>query len=218
LGNRAEITAEPGLADRHALVQRIADDLAHELKNPLNAMVINLEVLRTRVRAGNVPGALERIDVLQQETRRLQFLLEQVLHLIRPEQGSGRGFPLESLLADVGALAGLIARLGRRGFELRTPAADQPVAGAGGALRFALLSLIEAALAGAAEGDLVTLEALAGEAETTLLVTAPAGAAERLRAVLPAASRLLAEGGWLAAAVFAETGCEVRVALTSTGS
>src|SRR5690606_30390207 len=34
-----------------ALVERLADDLAHEIKNPLHAMVINLEVLRRRIAA-----------------------------------------------------------------------------------------------------------------------------------------------------------------------
>ena len=33
-------------ASRYALLSRLADDLAHEIKNPLHSMVINLEVLR----------------------------------------------------------------------------------------------------------------------------------------------------------------------------
>ena len=32
-----------------ALVERLSDDLAHEIKNPLHSMVINLEVLRRRL-------------------------------------------------------------------------------------------------------------------------------------------------------------------------
>jgi signal transduction histidine kinase len=53
--SRIDLAAEQGLAERFALVRRIADDLAHELKNPLNAMVINLEVLRSQC-APATPG------------------------------------------------------------------------------------------------------------------------------------------------------------------
>lgn len=74
-----------------ALVERLADDLAHEIKNPLHSMVINLEVLRRRIArlqeeqqgdllryAGVLGGELDRV------TRRVELLLR----LVRPERGA----------------------------------------------------------------------------------------------------------------------------------
>jgi branched-chain amino acid aminotransferase len=56
----SRISEEQFRANRFALVSRLADDLAHEIKNPLNAIVINLEVLRTRVARADADGALTR--------------------------------------------------------------------------------------------------------------------------------------------------------------
>ena len=77
-------------ANKLALVERLADDLAHEIKNPLHSMVINLEVLRRRISrlsdtdqgdllryAGVLGGELDRV------TRRIELLLR----LVRPERG-----------------------------------------------------------------------------------------------------------------------------------
>ena len=39
-------------ANRYDILSRLADDLAHEIKNPLNAIVVNLEVLRRKIETG----------------------------------------------------------------------------------------------------------------------------------------------------------------------
>ena len=54
------LTDEQIRANRYELVSGLADDLAHEIRNPLHAIVINLEVLRLRVTRGDAPAALER--------------------------------------------------------------------------------------------------------------------------------------------------------------
>ena len=213
----AERAVERGLADRFALVRRIADDLAHELKNPLNAMVINLELLRTRVSSGRTDEALERLDVVVQETRRLHVLLEQVLRLLRPETpGAAGDFPLAALLAEVEIVATVLAGLARRGFELRPVPADLRVRGRPEPFRFGLLSLIDAALR-PLPGELgpVVLETMPGVRGTDLLLSAPAATAPALRAALPAAARLLGEADVALAAALEEGGCSVRVALAA---
>jgi len=213
--SRIDLAAEQGLAERFALVRRIADDLAHELKNPLNAMVINLEVLRSRVRAGDAGAALERIDVLEQEIRRLHDLLDQVLRLLRPEPAGGpAAFPVTVLAAEVGTIAAVLGKLARRGFELRLPGAEVLVLGRREPLRFALLALCEAAITGLpAEDDVAVLEVVAGSAEVQLTLASPAAAAPRLQGALPVAASLLAEDGIALGAALDETGYRVRIVL-----
>src|SRR5690606_31396497 len=80
---------EQSRAIRYDLVSRLADDLAHEIRNPLNAIVINLEVLRGRVQRGDTAAALERIAVVEQETRRLHLIVDRLLQLLRPERDDG---------------------------------------------------------------------------------------------------------------------------------
>jgi signal transduction histidine kinase len=51
-------------ANRFSIVSRLADDLAHEIKNPLNAIIINLEVLKVRIARGDADGAADRTGVI----------------------------------------------------------------------------------------------------------------------------------------------------------
>jgi len=79
-------------ADRMALLVRLADGLAHEIKNPLSTMAINLALLQEDwERAGASRGAgepvrtpreersLKRIKTLQREVHRLEQILEDFL-------------------------------------------------------------------------------------------------------------------------------------------
>ncbi|HEU4691592.1 MAG TPA: ATP-binding protein [Vicinamibacterales bacterium] len=104
------------LAYSRKLVQlgRLTAGIAHEVKNPLNAMMIHLELLRTKVRglattllqpeavgaAGGtlglgpsratalpvpVQGALEHVEIIESEIRRLDEVVQGFLKFTRPE-------------------------------------------------------------------------------------------------------------------------------------
>ena len=85
-------------ANRYDVVSRLADDLAHEIKNPLNAIVVNLEVLRRRVVTGTPEAALERVDVIEHEVRRVHSLVEQVLLLLRPAKRETSPLAIDGIL------------------------------------------------------------------------------------------------------------------------
>lgn len=92
--NLTEADAESSLeaderANRYDVLSRLADDLAHEIKNPLNAIVVNLEVLRRRVQSGAPDKALERANVIEQEVRRVHSLVDELLQLLRPTKSTG---------------------------------------------------------------------------------------------------------------------------------
>lgn len=79
----------------HADLVRLADGLAHEIKNPLSTMSINLALLQEdweRSGGGRGPAAthspreersLKRIKTLQREVERLEHILEDFLHYAR---------------------------------------------------------------------------------------------------------------------------------------
>jgi signal transduction histidine kinase len=112
----SRITEEQLRANRFALVSRLADDLAHEIKNPLNAIVINLEVLKVRVAKGDADAAIERAGVIEHEVRRLHALVERLLQLIRPERDEAASLPLESALDELLPLLEAQTRLARNEF------------------------------------------------------------------------------------------------------
>ena len=86
---------------------RLTAGIAHEVKNPLNAMMIHLELLRTKIRHGAVrdvasvaagglslieaqpsraeAGALEHVEVIESEIRRLDEVVQGFLKFARPE-------------------------------------------------------------------------------------------------------------------------------------
>ena len=76
-------------ANKLALLERLSDDLAHEIKNPLHSMVINLEVLKRRVgRADAADDVLRYIGVLAGELERVNRRIELLLRLSRPGRGA----------------------------------------------------------------------------------------------------------------------------------
>lgn len=201
-------------AERFQLIRRISDDLAHELKNPLNAMVINLEVLRTRVRAGAVAAALERIEVLEQETRRLHGLLDHVLRFVRPGHAEETAFPLAEVVDDVSTIVHVLAKLRRGGFQVDPVSEGLFVHTHREPLRFALLALCEAAIAPADPGDNgVRLRAESDSGRVSLLLAAPGSAAPRLPGALDFAGRALAGEAVTIETDLGTNGCTVRLVL-----
>ncbi len=94
--------------------------MAHEVKNPLNAMMIHLELLRQKVapsavgaRAGAIrgavatdappadPDALKHVDVIANEIRRLDEVVQGFLKFTRPEDLKLQPVVLAVLLDEV---------------------------------------------------------------------------------------------------------------------
>lgn len=136
-----ETTADQ-LAIRYALVSRLADDLAHEIKNPLHAMVINLEVLRRRLAAGDPEIALERAAVIEQEIERTHHLVDLLLKLVRPDRNHEQhAYSLAGAVDEVLPLIALQAKLARVPFQCEDVDIDAPIGVSHPALKFALLAV-----------------------------------------------------------------------------
>lgn len=67
-------------------LQSLASRVAHEIKNPLNAVAVNLEVVRSRCERGNVesPAILPFATAAAGELERVARLIEALLALARP--------------------------------------------------------------------------------------------------------------------------------------
>jgi len=73
------------LADRLAALQTMTAGLAHEVRNPLNAAQLQLELLERRLRRdGNAARLGEPIELAQRELERLTLLLNDFLAFARP--------------------------------------------------------------------------------------------------------------------------------------
>lgn len=135
------MTMDPG-ADIPALqadlIARFADDVAHEVRNPFNALIINIEVLRRRVATGDAQAALGRLDVLEQEVRRVHSTVERLVALLRTARPSESTTDVAAALDDVVPLLAVRAAALRCEFQPPGPI-DLDVALPRERLRFALL-------------------------------------------------------------------------------
>lgn len=87
LRERQELLARLAAAEKRAEIGHLAAGLAHEIKNPLNALSLGLDVLRRRHRPADEAAAADqsaRIEALRGEIDRLAALINSFLAFGRP--------------------------------------------------------------------------------------------------------------------------------------
>lgn len=157
-------------ANRYDVLSRLADDLAHEIKNPLNAIVVNLEVLRKRVSTGTTDAALERTDVIEQEIRRVHALVDQLLQLLRPARGEVGPLAIDGIIDSLMPPLEIQAKAARvtLAFQLQPSLYAQIRSEP---FKFALLNLVTRAIDAEAEaGGGVAIEAKRAADEIYIIV------------------------------------------------
>ena len=90
-------------ARRLVALSRLSAGIAHEIKNPLNAMSIHLELLRTRL--GGSREATEHLAVITGQLRRLDDVVQTFLKFSRPEQLTLKPTSLLTLINDIQPIA-----------------------------------------------------------------------------------------------------------------
>ncbi|HET8578634.1 MAG TPA: ATP-binding protein [Methylomirabilota bacterium] len=86
-----------------AALGRLTSGVAHEVKNPLNAMMIHLEVLKERLDDPN-PEVQQSLEVIGSEIRRLDRVVQGFLRFMRPQELVIKPVDLNGLLQSLGAL------------------------------------------------------------------------------------------------------------------
>lgn len=74
------------LLEQYAEIARLAGGLAHEIKNPLSTILLNMELLAEDIESIDAPEvrrAQRKIEVMQRECRRLEMLLNEFLNFAK---------------------------------------------------------------------------------------------------------------------------------------
>lgn len=83
----AQLGQELEVARRLAAIGRLTAGVGHEVKNPINAMVVHLELLRGKLVAGGreaFGGAQRHVDILSGEMQRLDRVVQTLADFSRP--------------------------------------------------------------------------------------------------------------------------------------
>ena len=130
-----------------AALGRLTAGVAHEVKNPLNAMTIHLELMKGKLaklsRDGNsaTASALEHVNVIGTEIRRLDQVVQGFLKFTRPEDLHLGPVPVDKLLAEIAQVVQPDAAGNRVRVQVYCPPDVPDVQGDSGSLRQALLNL-----------------------------------------------------------------------------
>jgi signal transduction histidine kinase len=77
------------LVDQYTEIARLAGGLAHEIKNPLSTIRMNMELLAEDFRESDAPRdrrAMKKVELVQRECQRLQDLLDNFLRFTRADR------------------------------------------------------------------------------------------------------------------------------------
>jgi signal transduction histidine kinase len=118
-----EIESELELSRRMAAIGRLTAGVGHEVKNPINAIVVHLELLRSKIDSGS--SALRHLDVIQSEIRRLDRVVQTLVDFSRPVELQLRDQDLRLIVSSVLMLAS--AELETRSIALVSEMPDHPV-------------------------------------------------------------------------------------------
>ncbi len=146
---------------RLAELGRLTSGVAHEVKNPLNAMAIHLELLR-----GHLPPesseARESLEVISKEIHRLDRVVQGFLKFVRPQELSLQPVDIAAFLRDVVELVEVeAAQAGARLVLSVDPRAARLMADPD-LLRQALVNLSQNAIQAMPDGGVVILGARPG--------------------------------------------------------
>ena len=86
-----------------AALGRLTSGVAHEVKNPLNAMMIHVELLKERLEDSS-PDVKQSLEVIGSEIRRLDRVVQGFLRFMRPQELTLKPVDLNAMLQSVGAL------------------------------------------------------------------------------------------------------------------
>ncbi|HUK12376.1 MAG TPA: ATP-binding protein [Thermoanaerobaculaceae bacterium] len=133
----ARLDEKRRLSEDLAALGSLAANLAHEIRNPLNALSINLELLEEDMARNAAPS--DTVGLARREVGRLSRLVNDFLVYARPSPPAPESFPARELLRDVAAL--LDSTCIRYGVSLEVDADDASVWADRGQLSQVLVNL-----------------------------------------------------------------------------
>lgn len=162
LRERQEREASRLQAERLAVIGAMSARLAHEIRNPLSAAVLNLEMLREEVDEGRSQNSSELLEALEREVRRVERVLDDYLRFARMPAPRKSRVELRSLVEDLVLFLGADANVRQVALVEERGSRAAEVEGDPEQLRQMLLNLVRNAVEAVPPGGRVGLRVLEG--------------------------------------------------------
>jgi signal transduction histidine kinase len=104
LESAEEIESELELSRRMAAIGRLTSGVAHEVKNPINAIVVHIELLKNKLGGASAP-AVRHLEIIDAEIHRLDRVVQMLVDFSRPVELQLREQDLRLIIGEVLALA-----------------------------------------------------------------------------------------------------------------
>ena len=145
---------------RLAAISKVSGGVAHEVKNPLNAILLHVEVARARLAQGQTDVA-PQMEIISREILRLDRVVKTFLDFTRPVELKLANVALRELVEEIAGLARPQADASKIRVVVRQEAEGAEVRVDRDLLKQAVLNVVVNALEAMPEGGELRLESLA---------------------------------------------------------
>ena len=137
---------------------RLTRGVAHEVKNPINAIVLHLQLLQNKL-AKSEPDTRRHMDIIDSEIRRLDRVVQTLVDFTRPRDLHLEEVDLLRVLEDVAVLAAPDAEQRGVKIERAMPKERLPIKADVDLMKQALLNVVLNGIQAMPEGGLLTISA-----------------------------------------------------------
>ena len=161
-------------ADRLAAISRVSGGVAHEVKNPLNAILLHVEVAKAKLAHGDTDVS-PQMEIIGREILRLDRVVKTFLDFTRPVELNLANTSLRELIGEIVELARPQAEAAKIRVNVEQEAEGVEVRVDRDLFKQAMLNVVMNAMQAMPEGGELRFEALASEdtAEIRISDTGP---------------------------------------------
>jgi signal transduction histidine kinase len=165
-----KINRELQTADRLSAISKITSGVAHEVKNPLNAILLHVEVARSKLSRGDTDVA-EQMEIISREILRLDRVVRTFLDFTRPVELQLDNIPMQELVREIVELAQPQTTAANIRVSVRQEADGVEVRVDRDLLKQAVLNLVVNAMQAMPEGGELSFEASASKDTAELRIS-----------------------------------------------
>ncbi len=167
---RRQIKGQLQTAERLTAINRVTSGVAHEVKNPLNAMLMHVELARIKLSRGDYE-ILPQMDIIASEILRLDRVVKTFLDFTRPVEMKSTETPVDAFVSELMDLARPQAQAVGVAVSMDLQAAGATIVADSDLLKQAALNIVVNAIEAMPQGGELRFESSVGGEEAEIRIS-----------------------------------------------